>query len=303
VYRVVVWGSRTFSDYILSGGARGADRLAEQYACDHGLGVERFPADWARYGRAAGPQRNEEMIATADALVAFWDGTSPGTRHAITTARRRGLLPRTRRAGSPRRDGTRRHAIGSGDRGRPWRPSRELPCPHATCASEVISVATAIQCAQCGFMYGFTNEEIRYIGFVCPSCKTAAPRVEVEVDLPDPQAAVDYLRRPATAGTQPVEPERVPALIDALDVRLALWIAQSMLSSKGHPACGQMERGSARVARHRARHWRPRRQGRTGSTDRRCRSGRDRSCVRWIQSSAFSTPASKRGFRLPCKSV
>jgi hypothetical protein len=107
---MVVCGSRTFSDYalldasldrllagripdvvILSGGARGADRLVERYGRDHSLGVERFPADWARYGRAAGPRRNEEMIATADALVAFWDGTSPGTRHAIKTARRRGI--------------------------------------------------------------------------------------------------------------------------------------------------------------------------------------------------------------------
>jgi hypothetical protein len=114
VFRVVVCGSRPFSDYallarpldtalsrrvpgvvILSGGARGADRLAERYARDHGLGRERFPADWARYGRAAGPRRNEEMIATADALVAFWDGASPGTRHAITTARRRGIITRT----------------------------------------------------------------------------------------------------------------------------------------------------------------------------------------------------------------
>jgi hypothetical protein len=90
-------------------------------------------------------------------------------------------------------------------------------------------MAMAIQCAQCGFTYGFTNEEIRYTGFVCPSCKTTAPRVEVEVDLPGPQDAVDYLRRPATAGAQPVEPERVPALLDALDVRLALWIAQSTI--------------------------------------------------------------------------
>jgi DNA-directed RNA polymerase subunit RPC12/RpoP len=91
----------------------------------------------------------------------------------------------------------------------------------------VISVATAIQCARCGFTYGFTDEEIRYTGFVCPSCNTTAPRVEVEADLPGPQSTVDYLLRSATAGMQPVEPERVPALIDVLDVRLALWIAQS----------------------------------------------------------------------------
>ncbi len=43
-------------------------------------------------------------------------------------------------------------------------------------------MARAITCAQCGFTYGFMDEEIEYTDFVCPSCKTAAPRVEVDVD-------------------------------------------------------------------------------------------------------------------------
>jgi hypothetical protein len=109
-------------------------------------------------------------------------------------------------------------------------------------------MATAIQCAQCGFTYGFTDEEIRYAGFVCPSCKTTAPRVEVEVDLLGPHAAVDYLRRPAAAGAQPVEPERVPALIDALDVRLALWIAQSTVGENAAWHGARQEQSSRSTA-------------------------------------------------------
>ena len=99
---VIVAGSRTFDDYrllrykldqilanklpdvvIVSGGARGADTLGERYAQERGLPVKQFPADWDTYGKRAGYLRNEEMAGYADALVAFWDGSSNGTRHMI----------------------------------------------------------------------------------------------------------------------------------------------------------------------------------------------------------------------------
>ncbi|MBE6562424.1 MAG: DUF2493 domain-containing protein [Ruminococcaceae bacterium] len=77
---------------IISGGAKGADSLGEKYAEEYGIPVVRYPADWKKYGRAAGPKRNEEMARAAAAdgfsgvLFAFWDGTSPGTANMIKTA-------------------------------------------------------------------------------------------------------------------------------------------------------------------------------------------------------------------------
>ena len=50
-----------------------------------------FPPDWRRYGRGAGLRRNQEMAEEADALAAFWDGSSSGTGHMIQSARRQGL--------------------------------------------------------------------------------------------------------------------------------------------------------------------------------------------------------------------
>lgn len=48
-------------DLIIEGGAKGVDRMAYYYAKDNGIPVKVFPADWNKYGRAAGPIRNEEM--------------------------------------------------------------------------------------------------------------------------------------------------------------------------------------------------------------------------------------------------
>lgn len=76
---------------VLSGGADGVDRLGEQWASAHGLPVQRIPADWRRFGRSAGPRRNAEMVAQAEAVVALWDGASAGTAQLVEAARRRGL--------------------------------------------------------------------------------------------------------------------------------------------------------------------------------------------------------------------
>lgn len=107
----LVVGSRTFDDYdilknemdayladtkdvvIVSGGAKGADSLAERYAKEKGYSVEVFKADWKRYGRAAGPIRNEEMQKFISQFsdrvcIAFWDGKSKGTQSNFNLARR-----------------------------------------------------------------------------------------------------------------------------------------------------------------------------------------------------------------------
>jgi hypothetical protein len=52
---------------------------------------KRFPADWDRFGRSAGPKRNKQMAEYGDALIAVWDGESRGTKTMIEFARERGL--------------------------------------------------------------------------------------------------------------------------------------------------------------------------------------------------------------------
>ncbi|MEE3485376.1 MAG: SLOG family protein [Bacteroidales bacterium] len=111
-YRVIIAGSRSFSNYellkehclsllqekmrthrviIVSGHAHGADTMGERFAKEQGLTVELHPAKWRGLGKAAGMIRNAEMARASDALIAFWNGKSRGTAHMISFARRRGL--------------------------------------------------------------------------------------------------------------------------------------------------------------------------------------------------------------------
>lgn len=90
--KVAVIGSRglwveNLGDYlpsgvteIVSGGAKGIDSCARQYAQEHGLKLTEFLPDYPRYGRGAPLKRNLEIIAYADQVLAFWDGHSPGTK-------------------------------------------------------------------------------------------------------------------------------------------------------------------------------------------------------------------------------
>ena len=72
---------------IVSGGARGADLLGERYAQENGFAIERYPADWDRYGKSAGPRRNREMAKAGDYVICFWDGESRGTKSMIEYAK------------------------------------------------------------------------------------------------------------------------------------------------------------------------------------------------------------------------
>lgn len=111
-YHILIAGTRSFDNYellekvcdaafpvlseignitIVSGAASGADRLGEKYASEHHHKVLRFPADWNKYGKAAGPIRNAEMAAIADFFFLFWDGRSAGSRNMLENARKRAI--------------------------------------------------------------------------------------------------------------------------------------------------------------------------------------------------------------------
>lgn len=102
--KVIIAGSRTIIDYhhvfdaiqqsgyeiteVVSGGAVGVDRLGEQWARDHNVPVVRFLPDWKRFGKPAGHFRNADMASYGDALIAIWNGESPGTKNMIESMRR-----------------------------------------------------------------------------------------------------------------------------------------------------------------------------------------------------------------------
>jgi len=68
---------------IVSGGAKGIDTLAENYALNHNIKTNIFLPDWDKYGRSAGFKRNVKIISNADITIAFWDGKSKGTKHSM----------------------------------------------------------------------------------------------------------------------------------------------------------------------------------------------------------------------------
>lgn len=77
-------------DEIVSGGARGADTLAKQYAKHNEIPLVEFKADWDSHGKSAGYKRNVKIVDYSDLIIAFWDGHSPGTKHTIDIAKEQG---------------------------------------------------------------------------------------------------------------------------------------------------------------------------------------------------------------------
>ncbi len=106
IMKLIIAGGRNFTNYkklcqacdhllqdqtnieIVSGAYyKGADKLGEQYAKERGYKITQFPANWNKYGKSAGPKRNQQMANYANALIAFWDGKSKGTKNRIDLAK------------------------------------------------------------------------------------------------------------------------------------------------------------------------------------------------------------------------
>ena len=100
--KVAVIGSRTFNNYellkatlekynisnVVSGGAKGADKLSEEYAKEFNIPTTIFLPNWEKFGKSAGFKRNHDIIQNADMVIAFWDGISKGTKSSIDIAKK-----------------------------------------------------------------------------------------------------------------------------------------------------------------------------------------------------------------------
>lgn len=82
----IIEDSRFVIAEVVSGGARGVDTCGENWAKRNKIPIKQFPARWREYGRGAGPIRNGQMAAYADALIAIPVPYSVGTRNMIKQA-------------------------------------------------------------------------------------------------------------------------------------------------------------------------------------------------------------------------
>ena len=76
---------------IISGGAKGIDTLAKEYALENGLKLAEFLPEYERYGKGAPLKRNITIIENADIVLAFWDGKSRGTKFVIDNCHSRNI--------------------------------------------------------------------------------------------------------------------------------------------------------------------------------------------------------------------
>lgn len=79
---------------IISGGAKGIDTCARNYAKSHGIKLTEILPEYEKFGRAAPLKRNDQIIERADLILAFWDGKSRGTRYVIETCQKCGKAVR-----------------------------------------------------------------------------------------------------------------------------------------------------------------------------------------------------------------
>ena len=76
---------------IVSGGAKGIDTCARDYALTHDIKLKEFLPEYNKYGRCAPLKRNLQIIEYADVVIAFWDGKSKGTKYVIDNCKKQSV--------------------------------------------------------------------------------------------------------------------------------------------------------------------------------------------------------------------
>ena len=105
--KTIIAGSRSICDYnellkviascpweiteVISGTAKGVDKLGERWAEENNIPCLRYPANWTKYGKSAGMIRNSQMADVADATIVLWDGVSKGTKNMIELSKKKNL--------------------------------------------------------------------------------------------------------------------------------------------------------------------------------------------------------------------
>jgi len=114
-YKILVCGSRDYNNYehmyddllkvftsllsvgvkpiLINGAARGADNLAASIAIKYDIEIRQFPPDWTKFGKAAGPIRNQAMVDEADIVLAYLrsDRENKGTKITMGMAAKKGI--------------------------------------------------------------------------------------------------------------------------------------------------------------------------------------------------------------------
>lgn len=108
---IAIVGSRTFTDFvqcefeienalaewglttkninrIVSGGAQGADTLADMYARKNNIAITVYSPDWKAFGKAAGIMRNTDIVNDCEYVIAFPSRKGKGTQDTIRKAQK-----------------------------------------------------------------------------------------------------------------------------------------------------------------------------------------------------------------------
>lgn len=81
-------------EVLIHGDCSGVDKISGSWAEKNKITVKTFPAEWKRYGRAAGPIRNRQMAdecSKEDLCVSVWNGSSSGTKDMLGVCEKKGM--------------------------------------------------------------------------------------------------------------------------------------------------------------------------------------------------------------------
>lgn len=81
-------------EVFIHGDCVGVDIIGGHWANINDIPVEKYPAEWSKYGKKAGPIRNQHMaslVSEQDLCIGIWNGKSRGTQHMLMTCESKGV--------------------------------------------------------------------------------------------------------------------------------------------------------------------------------------------------------------------